>query len=61
MLRIKDESNIRVLVTRIERQMAEAFEFGSHRLSLDASIGWALYPQDGCEVATLLESADRMM
>ncbi|KIQ59434.1 bifunctional diguanylate cyclase/phosphodiesterase [Pseudomonas fluorescens] len=37
------------------------FQAGEHEFFISASIGTSLYPQDGCDVATLVKNADAAM
>jgi diguanylate cyclase (GGDEF)-like protein/PAS domain S-box-containing protein len=46
---------------RIVAAMAEPLIFEGHRLTLAASIGIAVYPDDGTDAATLLRTADAAM
>ncbi|MGB8699203.1 MAG: diguanylate cyclase, partial [Thermosynechococcaceae cyanobacterium] len=45
-------------VSRILESLKTAFQFNQHELYIDASIGIALFPQDGTEAETLLQNAD---
>ena len=40
---------------------AAPFQAGEHEFFISASIGTSLYPQDGCDVATLVKNADAAM
>ena len=46
---------------RVSEQCNGLFQLGDRTLPLGASIGVAVYPQDGTELESLLESADRAM
>jgi diguanylate cyclase (GGDEF)-like protein/PAS domain S-box-containing protein len=46
---------------RIVAAMAEPLSLEGHRLTLAASIGIAVYPDDGMDAATLLKNADAAM
>jgi len=46
---------------RISAEIAEPFNFEEQPLDLGASVGMALYPDNGCEIEALLEHADRSM
>ena len=38
---------------------SQPFDLGEHQLPVEASIGISLYPQDGGDVETLLQHADK--
>lgn len=46
------------IAARIIEQLHQPVEVGGHRIQISASIGIALYPQDGSTVDTLLKLAD---
>ncbi|MEO6929153.1 MAG: diguanylate cyclase [Casimicrobiaceae bacterium] len=46
---------------RIVASLVEPFHLNGHRVSTAASIGIAIYPQDGSDAATLLKNADIAM
>jgi diguanylate cyclase (GGDEF)-like protein/PAS domain S-box-containing protein len=46
------------LVQKIRDALQDNFEMGGHRLSVDASIGIAVFPTDGLDASTLAASAD---
>ncbi len=46
---------------RLAREIREPFAFEDAPLSIDASIGLALFPEDATEPDRLLEEADRSM
>ena len=46
---------------KILEALAEPALVGPHRLSLSASLGIAVYPEDGADAAALIESADSAM
>jgi diguanylate cyclase len=61
MLEAKDESSVESFVARLRNSLADAFEIGEHALTVSASIGIALYPDDGSSVRDLLKKADAAM
>lgn len=58
---VSDAEEVVVLKRRIQARLAETFIFESRQLPLVASMGWALFPQDGTTLDTLLERADQAM
>jgi len=46
---------------KICQSLSKAFLITSHRITVSASIGISLYPQDGTDVGTLLQHADAAM
>jgi diguanylate cyclase (GGDEF)-like protein len=50
-----------VLASKLVEAVAVPAQFGSHVLHLAASLGIALYPQDGADVASLIHAADAAM
>lgn len=46
---------------RVRAVLADPFELGGHRLNVSASVGVALYPDDGLEATALLKHADTAM
>ncbi|WP_445679222.1 diguanylate cyclase domain-containing protein [Radicibacter daui] len=49
------------VMERIQEAMLPPFNFEQHQLRLNASLGLALYAEDGTEIDTLIEKADRAM
>lgn len=49
------------VMERIQEAMLPPFAFEQHQLRLNASLGLALYAEDGTEIDTLIEKADRAM
>jgi diguanylate cyclase (GGDEF)-like protein len=48
-------------VERIERETRRTFTHEAHALCVEASVGVALYPDDGQDIEELVEAADRAM
>lgn len=61
MLEAKDESSVGDLATKIISNIAEECEIGGEKFTVKASIGIALYPEDGCSPQELLKHADAAM
>jgi len=61
MLEAKDESSVAAFASRIMQNIAETCEMGGVTLTITASIGIALYPDDGRSAQELLTSADAAM
>lgn len=55
---IGDTQQVRERTQEIFEILKAPFSFGDHRLHVTASVGIALYPQDGDDVETLLKNAD---
>ncbi len=51
----------KALAHRLEALISTGFEFNDQRLALGASIGSAVFPDDGSEPDSLLDAADRAM
>ncbi len=61
MLDIKDAASAVNLATKINSNLAIAYQVGDEKISLSASIGIALYPAHGQVAADLLKNADTAM
>jgi len=61
LLNIQTETDVVCLAEKMVNQIAEACEFDEIRLSIRASIGIAIYPQDGESADTLFKKADQAM
>jgi diguanylate cyclase (GGDEF)-like protein len=61
MLEVKDGADVVALATKISDGIAEAFEIEGAKMTVKASIGIALYPDDGRSPRELLEHADAAM
>jgi diguanylate cyclase (GGDEF)-like protein len=60
-LEAKDDAIVRTLAERIGAKIAEPCEIDGAQITVGASIGVAIYPQDGALPNELLESADSAM
>lgn len=58
---VKDTDSIRDIAQRISREIRQPFMADGHDVRLSASIGTSSFPEDGTDIETLLESADRSM
>jgi diguanylate cyclase (GGDEF)-like protein len=58
---IKEEVDARRVAEKVRLEFVEPFAIGDRRLFVTASIGVALYPQDGLDQYTLLKNADAAM
>ena len=58
---ITDQSDLISIVERVSRETDQPFRFEGRSFHLTASIGHARYPDDGRDVDSLLEEADRSM
>jgi diguanylate cyclase (GGDEF)-like protein len=56
-----EEAKVKDLAERIVERIAEPFAFGSHNLTVGASIGIANYPEAGHSADQLLQNADTAM
>lgn len=61
MLEAKDEPNVAAFAARITAKIAEPAEVEGVTLSVKASVGIALYPEDGLTAPELLKNADMAM
>jgi diguanylate cyclase (GGDEF)-like protein len=61
MLEAKDQANVAALSVRIAACIAEACDIGGARVTVEACIGVAVYPEDGRSARELLEHADAAM
>jgi diguanylate cyclase (GGDEF)-like protein len=58
---VEDLDGLISLARRMEDKVGTSFEFEQRPISLQTSIGVALYPDDGCTLEALLEAADQAM
>lgn len=59
--RIGDRNKVEMQCKRLHRQISQPFHFETTPLPLAASIGLALFPDDGTKLGDLLETADQAM
>jgi predicted signal transduction protein with EAL and GGDEF domain len=45
----------------LANEIPQPFSFEEHQVALDASIGLAIFPDDGTELDALIEAADQAM
>ncbi len=55
----RDSANI--LASSFARNITAPFQFGPRSLTLNASLGFAVFPEDGSDIEELLEAADQRM
>jgi diguanylate cyclase (GGDEF)-like protein len=58
---VMDRDSATSLAQRIADEIRLPFRFEDKSVPLDASIGMAVFPDDGVEIETLIESADKAM
>lgn len=58
---IAEQNDIRVLIGQIDSEIVKPFEFEGQNINLSASIGYALFSEDGIEIDVLIEKADSAM
>jgi diguanylate cyclase (GGDEF)-like protein len=58
---VMDRDGAASLAQRIADEIRLPFRFEDKSVPLDASIGMAVFPDDGAEIETLIESADKAM
>ncbi len=56
-----EQNDLRLLIGRIDREITKPFEFEGQRINLSASIGYALFSEDGIDIDVLIEKADKSM
>ena len=61
MLEAKDEANVMALALRIAAELGQACDVEGKSISVSASVGIAVYPEDGRSAAELLQRADTAM
>ena len=59
--RLSDRADLLAEVQRASRDLDRAFDFAGNQLTLNASIGGAMYPDDADEIHALLDRADQAM
>jgi diguanylate cyclase len=61
MLEAKDQANVAAFAAKVADNIATAYEVDGAKLTVHASIGVAMYPEDGRSSADLLKHADMAM
>jgi diguanylate cyclase (GGDEF)-like protein len=61
MLEVKDEANVMALASRIASELGQPCDVDGQDITVSASVGIAVYPEDGHSAAELLRSADTAM
>jgi diguanylate cyclase (GGDEF)-like protein len=56
-----NQESASLLASHFARNIGTPFQFGAYSLSLDASLGFAVFPEDGADIEELLETADQRM
>ncbi len=58
---VSNRDNLRDMIHRIDSEITKPFEFEGQQINLRASIGYALFSEDGIELEVLIEKADKSM
>ncbi len=58
---LQDRNSAAVIAARMEKEIRLPFQFETHPLAMDASIGLAMFPEDAKEMEELVEKADQSM
>lgn len=58
---VSDRNAIRTLIHQIDYEITKVFDFEGQKITLKASIGYALFSEDGIELEVLIEKADKSM
>jgi len=61
MLEAKDDANVTALADKLTRNIVQPYDVDGIELAVSASIGIAIYPEDGQSAEELLEKADNAM
>jgi diguanylate cyclase (GGDEF)-like protein len=56
-----NHDDLALLTHRLDEQVKQPFAFEGQEINLRASIGYALFNEDGIEIDVLIEKADKMM
>ncbi len=59
--KISNQKDIRLLIQQIDDRITKPFVFEENNIKLRASIGYALFSEDGIEMEVLIEKADKSM
>lgn len=58
---VVDRDELKSLIQRIDFEIIKPFEFEGHKINLRTSMGYALFKEDGIELDSLIEKADKSM
>ena len=58
---IAGQNDLRSLIGQIDSEITKPFEFEGQKINLSASIGYALFSEDGIDIDVLIEKADKSM
>lgn len=58
---ITNRDDVKAMIRRIDDEIKKPFEFEGKEVKLSASIGYALFSEDGIEIEVLIEKADKSM
>ncbi len=58
---LNNNDDIQVVISRINEEFAQPMHFEGHEIHQTCSIGYSIYPKDGNDIDSLLESADKAM
>lgn len=58
---VEHRDELKLMVQRIDFEITKPFEFEGQKINLRASIGYALFKEDGIELDVLIERADKSM
>ncbi|MEO3946230.1 sensor domain-containing diguanylate cyclase [Gorillibacterium sp. CAU 1737] len=58
---VVDREDIRSLIHRVDLELSKPFAFEGQAIPLKASMGYALFSEDGIELEVLIEKADKTM
>ena len=59
--KIEHSDEIKTLIKQLDFEITKSFEFEGQEINLRASIGYALFKEDGIEIDVLIEKADKSM
>lgn len=57
--KVVDRNDIKSLIQQIDCEITKPFEFESQKINLRASIGYALFSDDGIDLEILIEKSDK--
>lgn len=57
----RSDKDLQVIVSKIERGISQPINIGICHVHLKCSIGTAVYPQDGCDITSLMRHSDQRM